>query len=164
MTPSRKLVAHIRATNPFFSGKILAMPPYQRLLASIALFIGAWFCLLGAAVQLPINSEDLSDTEGLSIVVILTVALQGIGFVGIVLTAAGIVLSTIIKPKSLAIRRVIFWASNFLLLLSSLMGLLVIGSFVLDTLLSIVGVSLYIGVIGLILSATPKRIADNNQK
>ena len=136
------------------------MRPYQRLLASIVLFVGAWFCLLCAAVQLPINSQDPLDTEGLSIVVILTVALQGIGFASIVLTSVGVLISRIINPKSLSIRRTIFWMSNFLLLLSSLLGLLVIGSFVLDTILSIAGASLYLGVIILVLSATPKRIAD----
>lgn len=140
------------------------MPPYQRLLASIVLFIGAWFCLLSAAVQLPINSQDPSDTEGLSIVVVLTVALQCLGFASIVLTTAGVILSTILNPKSLPIRRTIFWMSNLLLLFSSLLGLLVIGSFALDTLLSIAGVSLYIVVIGLVMSAIPKRIADVNKK
>ncbi|WP_419711690.1 hypothetical protein [Pseudomonas sp. NFX224] len=140
------------------------MTSYQRLLSSILLFIGAWFCLFNAAIQLPINSQDLSDSEGLSVVVLLTIALVCLGLPGSALTIAGVFFSALIKPKSLIVRRWIFWVSNLLLLLSSLFGILVIGLFALDTLLSIVGISLFISVIALILSATPKRIADKNQE
>ena len=140
------------------------MPPFLRLLASIALFIGAWFCVLHAAIKLPTNSENLFATEGLSIVVILTAALQGLSIAGVFLSGAGVLLSAITKTKSFALRLAIFLSSNFLLLLTSLLGILLISAFVLDTLLSIAGISLYVGVIGLILSATPKRITDENQK
>lgn len=136
------------------------MPPYQRLLLSILLFIGAWLCLFNAAIRLPINSQDLSDTEGLSVVLLLVIALACLGLPCSALTIAGTILSAITKPTSLIVRRAIFWLSNLLLLLSSIFGILIIGLFVLDTRLSIVGVSLYIGAISLILSATPKRVAD----
>ncbi|MGW8465113.1 hypothetical protein [Pseudomonas sp. CLCA07] len=140
------------------------MRPYQRLLSSFVLFIAAWFSLFHAAIQLPPNSKDLSDTSGLSIVLLLTIALLTIGIPAIVFSSAGILISIFTKSKSFSARLLIFSISNFPLLLASLLGILVIGLFVIETLNSIIGVILFAGVMGLIMSAAPKRVADKNQK
>ena len=136
------------------------MRRYQRLLVAILLSTGAWFCLRYASTRLSINLEDPINTEGLSIVVMLTVALQGLGLVGIALSGTGVILSALLRPKPYNIRLLLFFSSNFLLLLHALLGIFLICFFALDTLASIAGLSLYIGVIGFALSATPKRIAD----
>jgi len=140
------------------------MRPYQRLLTSFVLFIAAWFSLFHAAIQLPPNSKDLSDTSGLSVVLLSTIALLSIGIPAIALSSTGIVLSFFTKSKSFPLRLLIFFITHSALLLSSLLGILVIGLFVLETLNSIIGVILFLGVIGLIMSAAPKRAADKNQK
>jgi hypothetical protein len=139
------------------------MSSSQRLLTSIALFIGAWLCLFYAALQLPTNQKNLSDTEGLNIVVMLAVALQAINIAAIAFASAGIVLPKIIKPKSLTSSLIIFFISNSPLIFASLLGILVLGLYQLDTLSCIAGISLYVGTISLIMSATPRRGADKKQ-
>jgi hypothetical protein len=133
------------------------MPSSTRLLTSIVLFIGAWFCLLSVAVHVPANPKDLSDTEGLSPAVIYTVALEAMGFVAIVCVGLGMLFSKILKSNSFGMRLAIFCSSNLLLLLSSLLGIFVNVSYVLDTIPGVTSISLYIGVIGLITTAAPKR-------
>ncbi|MHC8353388.1 hypothetical protein ACYZT7_29855 [Pseudomonas sp. RT4P38] len=133
------------------------MPSYTRLLISVVLFIGAWFCLLSAAVHVPANPKDLSDTAGLSPAVIYTVALEAIGFVAIVFVGLGMLFSKILKSHSFGMKLVIFCSSNLLLLLSSLLGIFVNVSYVPDTIPGVASISLYIGVIGLVTTAAPKR-------
>lgn len=133
------------------------MPSYTRLLISIVLFVGAWFCLLSVAVNVPANPKDLSDTAGLSPVVVYTVALEAIGFVAVVCVGLGFLFSKVLKSTSFGMRLTIFCSSNLLLLLSSLLGIFVNVSYVLDTILGVASISLYIGVIGLITTAAPKR-------
>jgi hypothetical protein len=139
------------------------MQPYQRLLIAIALYIGAWFCLLSAAVHVPPNTEDLSDKEGLSAAIMYTVALAAIGFVAIALAIAGILILMALNRKSFTVRLTIYLASNLFLLLSSLLGMFVITAYVYDTISGIAGTILYISAISLTLSATPKRIADKKK-
>lgn len=139
------------------------MSSYQRLLLSIVFFTGAGLFLFYAAIQLPTNPKNLSDTEGLNVVVMLAVALQAIGIAAIAFTCAGMLLPKIIKPKSRAVSLIIFLISNSLLTLASFLGILVFVLFELDTLSSIVGISLYVGTISLMMSATPKRAADKKQ-
>lgn len=148
---------HVLATNTLFSVRSISMRSYQRLLISIVLFFGAWFCLLSAAIHVPPNPGDLSDTTGLSAVIIYTVALEAIGFVAIVGVGVGLLASMILKSGSYGMKLAVFFASNILLLLSSLLGIFVVVSYVLDTLSGIVGIVLYIGVIGMIITAVPKR-------
>lgn len=140
------------------------MSSHQRqLLLSIVLFIGAWLCLFYAALQLPTNPKNLSDTEGLNIVVILAVALQAISIAAIVFASVGLVLPKIIQTKSHTVSLFIFFISNSPLIFASLLGILLLGLFELDTLSCIAGISLYVGTICLIVSATPKRVADKEQ-
>jgi hypothetical protein len=133
------------------------MHQYRQLLIAILLFIGAWFCLLSAGVDSPENVDDLSDTRGLPAIIIYTVALQVIGLLAIIFTGLGMLVALKIKPKSFGIGLSVFFTSNLLLLLASLMGIFVIGSYALGTFSGIAGISLYFGVIGLVVIAAPKR-------
>lgn len=133
------------------------MRQYQRLLIAILLFVGAWFCLLSAGVDVPENSDDLSDTRGLPAVIIYTVALQVVGFLAIVFSGLGMFVAAKLKSKSFGIKLSIFFVSNIFLLLASFMGIFVIASFVLGTISGVSGISLYIGVIYLVTTAVPKR-------
>ncbi len=139
------------------------MRPYQRLLTAIALFIGAWICLLSVAVQVPPNINDLSDKEGLSAAIMLTVALQGIGILAIACVVVGMLTSIFIRPRSFGLRLFVYLASNLMIFISSLLGILVIAGFVYDTIAGIAGIILYLCVIGLLVSATPKRVADKTK-
>ena len=139
------------------------MRPYQLLLTAIALFIGAWFCLFSVAVQVPPNINDLSDKEGLSAAIMLTVALQAIGILAIACVVVGMLTSIFINPRSFGLRLFVYLASNLMIFISSLLGILVIAGFVYDTIAGIAGIILYLCVIGLLVSATPKRVADKTK-
>jgi hypothetical protein len=136
------------------------MQKYYRPIASIAPFIGAWLCLLSAAVELPPNPDDLSDTTGLSAAILYTVALEAIGFVGIISVFLGTLTSQLLRSKSFGLHLSIHIASNLIIFTSSLIGLFVITAYVINTPAGTIGFLLYIGVIYLVFSATPKRIAD----
>ncbi|MBV6825826.1 hypothetical protein [Pseudomonas sp. PD9R] len=124
---------------------------------AVLFFIGAWFCLFSVGIKIPENPNDLSDTRGLPAVMIYAVALQVIGVVAIFFTGLGAIAILKLKHYSLGMHRIIFFSSNLLLLLTSFFGIFIIFSFVLDTVLGMAGVILYVGVIGLTLSSTPRR-------
>lgn len=127
------------------------------MLAAVLFFIGAWFCLLSSGVNVPENPSDLSDTRGLPAVIIYIVALQVLGVMAIISSGLGVLVCAKFKPKSIGISRAIFFISNFLLLFISLVGVFVIVSFVFETVLGLVGILLYIGVICLTFTAIPKK-------
>lgn len=136
------------------------MRSYRCLLITLVLFVGAWFCLFVAGIGFPENPQDLADTRGLPAVKIYTVALLVIGSLAITLSILGAFVMAVIKVSSFGIKIAIFSLSNTLLLLSCLLGIFVIGSYVLDTKSGVAGIILYFAVIALILAGIPRRIRD----
>jgi hypothetical protein len=129
----------------------------QFLLIAILFFIGAWICLLCAGVYVPPNPTDLSDTDGLSAIILYTVALQGIGLVAILFVVAGILVSLGVKSKPYNVRLMVFILSNSIFVLSSFLGISIILSNVFGTLCGGFGLVLYLSAIGLTLAAAPRR-------
>lgn len=139
------------------------MGHYRYLLTAVVLFVAAWFLLISAAAGIPDNPADLSDTSGLHPVAIYAVAIQAIGIVAIVLSALGVLVSIKRKNASFGAKLVTFLVSNALLVFASLLGIFVIGSYVLETYLGVVGIALYIAAIGFVASAIPRRAGRQAQ-
>ncbi|WP_122320507.1 hypothetical protein [Pseudomonas cichorii] len=128
-----------------------------RLLVAILLFVMAWVCLFFAGDGVPENSSDLSDTRGLPAVTIYTVMLQAISGVALLLATIGFVVSARFESSSWGKRVAVFSIFNICLLLTSIVGVFVIGSFLFEKTLGLVGILLYLAVIALVISALPKR-------
>ncbi|KAA2230527.1 hypothetical protein [Pseudomonas brenneri] len=143
--------------------RVPTMGRYKSLLIAIALFVAAWFLLLSATAGVPENPADLSDTSGLPPVTIYAVALQAIGIVAIIVSVLGMLASYKIRSVSFGFRLAVFWVSNALLVLASLLGVFVIASYVLGTISGVAGVALYIASLALVVIAAPKRVTIKHQ-
>lgn len=124
---------------------------------AVLCFVAAWLFLAHATKGIPENPADLSDTRGLPAVAIYTVMLQALGLASIIFTALGSLVLLRLKSSSYGLRLCVYVLANVLFVFTSALGMLVICSYVLDTLSGIVGAAFYVLALALVLLAAPKK-------
>lgn len=129
----------------------------KRLLVAISFFVLGWVCLIFAAGGMPENPANLADTQGLPAVAIYAGILQATGIIAVLMSGVGIIISAKRTCYSFRVKIVVFIASNTLIILASLLGILIIAAYVLDTLLGVIGLVLYLFVLVLVVSSAPRR-------
>ncbi|GLX89772.1 hypothetical protein Pfra02_23410 [Pseudomonas fragi] len=82
----------------------------------------------------------------------------GIGLVAVLMAGVGVLISTQLSTSSYRLKIAVFIMFNSWLVLASLLGILIIAGYVLDTFFSGVGVVLYALVIGLVWVSVPRRV------
>ncbi|MBX8609957.1 hypothetical protein K5D65_22460 [Pseudomonas cichorii] len=127
------------------------------LLMALVFFVMAWVCLFFAGDGVLENPLNPSDTSGLPTMTLYMVLLQAVSLVALTLSGIGLVVATRFKAGSWWKRVAVFLIFNTGTVLASISGVLIIGAFVLDETLGVFGAFLYLVVIALVISASPKR-------
>lgn len=130
---------------------------YQRLFFALLCFILGWICLALAARDLQENTLNLVGVHGVPAAVVYVALMQGIGCVAVVMSGLGMFVFFQLSASSFRLKISAFLFSNILLVLASLLGILIIVGYVLDTLFSVIGIALYVFVIVLVISSVPRR-------
>ena len=123
------------------------MSHYKRLLLAIFFFVLGWLCLVYAAGGVPETPDNLADTDGLPVVAIYSVILLWMGLAAALIAGLGEVLLIRMAAYSVTVRVIVFIVSNFLLLVVSVLGILIICTYVPGTLLGLAGIAFYLAVI-----------------
>lgn len=144
-----------------FSG-VVNMRSWLILLVSGLSFVAGWGCLFVAGIDMPDNSQDLTDTMGLPAVKIYTMALLVLGVLAIVVSGVGLWVMRLLKANSLSVRVVAFLFVNGLFFLSCFFGILVISSYVLFSGFGVAGVVFYAVAAASAISKAPRKLADNS--
>lgn len=128
------------------------------LWASIVFFILGCFSLHLASSDISENPSNLLETTGVPAAVIYVAIMLGVGLVAVFMAGVGVLISTQLSTSSYRLKIAVFIMFNSWLVLASLLGILIIAGYVLDTFFSVVGVVLYALVIGLVWVSVPRRV------
>lgn len=128
------------------------------LWASIVFFILGCFSLHLASSDIFENPSNLLETTGVPAAVIYVAIMLGVGLVAVFMAGVGVLISTQLSTSSYRLKIAVFIMFNSWLVLASLLGILIIAGYVLDTFFSVVGVVLYAFVIALVWVSVPRRV------
>lgn len=128
------------------------------LWASIVFFILGCFSLHLASSDISEDPSNLLATRGVPAAVIYVAIMLGVGLVAVFMAGVGVLISTQLSTSSYRLKIAVFIMFNSWLVLASLLGILIIAGYVLDTFFSVVGVVLYAFVIALVWVSVPRRV------
>ena len=128
------------------------------LWASIVFFILGCFSLHLASSDISEDPSNLLATRGVPAAVIYVAIMLGVGLVAVFMAGVGVLISTQLSTSSYRLKIAVFIMFNSWLVLASLLGILIIAGYVLDTFFSVVGIVLYAFVIALVWVSVPRRV------
>lgn len=131
---------------------------FKTSIASIFLFGIACFCSFMATHGVAENPSNLSDTTGVPAVMTYVAILLCIGFVAVLMASLGVLISTRIATASYKFKVIVFLLFNSVLVMTSLLGILILSGYTLDTFFSVLGGAIYVMVIALVVISVPRNV------
>ena len=104
------------------------------------------------------NPSNLSDTTGVPAVMTYVAILLCVGFVAVLMASLGVLISTRIATASYKFKVIVFLLFNSLLVMTSLLGILILSGYTLDTFFSVLGGAIYVMVIALVVISVPRNV------
>ena len=131
---------------------------FQVFVGVYCFFILACFSLHLASGDISENPSNVLETTGVPAPVIYVAIMLGVGLVAVLMAGVGVLISTQLSTSSYRLKIAVFIMFNSWLVLASLLGILIIAGYVLDTFFSVVGIVLYAFVIALVWVSVPRRV------